>query len=131
MNYKDFILGASLLMIGFQSVYAAECQPNGLGGYSCVNDDGSTSDSMPNEIGGTDTISSKGGMTSTDPVDSDDNAEVEGSSVNTPHDLNPAKSGKPQKPDAALMGRDWNHPSNINDGSATSSMSIMDQPNQP
>ncbi|MBM7341018.1 RND transporter [Pantoea coffeiphila] len=101
---------------------AADCEPNGLGGYSCVNDDGSTSDSMPNEAGGTDILSSNGNLTSSDPDDVDDNAELD-----DPSPITNNGSANINTNDA-LKGKDWNAPSNINDGSATSSMDMINQP---
>lgn len=47
------------------SAYAADCEPNDLGGFFCINGDGSTSDSSPNDVGGLDTYSSNGNFTST------------------------------------------------------------------
>ncbi|QHW71391.1 RND transporter [Raoultella ornithinolytica] len=106
-----------------QSVHAADCTSNGLGGQFCVNDDGSTSDSMPNELNGMDTLSGDGSLTSTENTDSGADAELEGSTVDTTHQL-PLKISN--KPDPALMGRDWNNPSNLGDGSATSSINPDD-----
>ncbi|XBS68533.1 hypothetical protein ABK905_17795 [Acerihabitans sp. KWT182] len=48
-----------------RSAYAEDCQPNGLGGSYCINDDGTTSNSIPNEADGKDTLYSDGRWTST------------------------------------------------------------------
>nr|HCI8845567.1 RND transporter [Klebsiella variicola] len=121
------MLTAAFILVfpGLQSVHAADCTSNGLGGQFCVNDDGSTSDSMPNELNGMDTLSSDGSLTSTENTDSGADAELEGSNVDMTHQA-PFKLSN--KPDPALMGRDWNNPSNLGDGSATSSMGNTSDP---
>lgn len=43
--------------------FAADCQPNGIGGSFCINDDGTTTDTVPNEVNGMDTYSNNGGYT--------------------------------------------------------------------
>ncbi|EPL7711324.1 RND transporter, partial [Klebsiella variicola] len=70
MNLKVLTAAFILVFPGLQSVHAADCTSNGLGGQFCVNDDGSTSDSMPNELNGMDTLSSDGSLTSTENTDS-------------------------------------------------------------
>lgn len=59
-NASLIILLAPLL----QSAYAEDCQPNGLGGFFCINEDGSTSSSVQNEAEGVDTLHSDGSWTS-------------------------------------------------------------------
>lgn len=125
MNLKVLTAAFILVFPGLQSVNAADCTPNGLGGQFCVNDDGSTSDSIPNELNGMDTLSSDGSLTSTENTDSGADAELEGSNVDMTHQ---APSKLSNKPDPALMGRDWNNPSNLGDGSATSSMGNTSDP---
>lgn len=125
MNLKVLTAAFILVFPGLQSVHAADCTSNGLGGQFCVNDDGSTSDSMPNELNGMDTLSSDGALTSTENTDSGADAELEGSNVDMTHQ---APSKLSNKPDPALMGRDWNNPSNLGDGSATSSMGNTSDP---
>ena len=49
---------------------------------------------------------------------------LEGSTMSTQQDT-VASSGQG---DSALAGRDWHAPSNLNDGAATSSMSLLDKP---
>ncbi|HFO2449887.1 RND transporter [Klebsiella pneumoniae] len=125
MNLKVLTAAFILVFPGLQSVHAADCTSNGLGGQFCVNDDGSTSDNMPNELNGMDTLSSDGSLTSTENTDSGADAELEGSNVDMTHQ---APSKLSNKPDPALMGRDWNNPSNLGDGSATSSMGNTSDP---
>ncbi|WP_251988689.1 RND transporter [Escherichia coli] len=125
MNLKVLTTAFILVFPGLQSVHAADCTPNGLGGQFCVNDDGSTSDSIPNELNGMDTLSSDRSLTSTENTDSGADAELEGSNVDMTHQ---APSKLSNKPDPALMGRDWNNPSNLGDGSATSSMGNTSDP---
>lgn len=122
---KNINMGLLILLLTpfLHLAYAADCDDNGLGGKFCINDDGSTSDSIPNELSGTDTLSSDGSLTSTENTDSGADAELEGSTVDTTHQL-PSKISN--KPDPALMGRDWNNPSNLGDGSATSSINPDD-----
>ncbi|MBK0035816.1 RND transporter [Erwinia sp. S43] len=116
---KIIVLSLVSALASFSHVaQATDCEPNDLGGYSCLNDDDSTSDSMPNEMGGTDTISSKGGFTSTDSGDDEADAELDGSSLNSANDSASMNTND------ALKGRDWNAPSNINDGAATSSLDM-------
>lgn len=122
---KNINMGLIILLLTpfLHPAYAADCEDNGLGGKFCINDDGSTSDSVPNELSGTDTLSSDGSLTSTEGTDSGADAELEGTTVDTTHQL-PSKISN--KPDPALMGRDWNNPSNLGDGSATSSITPDD-----
>lgn len=115
MNRHQCLLLLVLLAPFFQTI-AAECDPNGVGGTFCVNDDGTTTDTMPNEVNGTDTYSGDGKLTSSPEQMGDTDAGDDSAS---------ATSGQP---DAALEGRDWNAPSNINEGGATSSMDILDKP---
>lgn len=114
MKLHQILLPALLLTSAVSCGYAAECDPNGVGGTFCVNDDGTTTDTMPNEVNGIDTLTGDGKLTSSPEsigdTDADDAASPAG------------------QPDAALEGHDWNAPANINEGGATSSMDILDKP---
>ena len=113
-----------LLLPFLHSAFAADCEPNNLGGSFCINDDGSVSSSVPNEVGGTDTYSSGGGWQSTIADDAGADEELSGSSIDT----DPSTDASPTQTDTQLKGRDWNAPSNItSDGSATSSMKMLEQ----
>lgn len=105
-----------------QSGFAADCQPNGIGGSFCINDDGTTTDTVPNEVNGMDTYSNNGGYTSSLPDRSGADEALEGSSLSTQQGVGSGQS------DSALAGRDWHSPANLNDGAATSSMSLLDKP---
>lgn len=131
-----------LLLPYLQSAYAVECQPNESGGSYCINDDGTTSNSIPNDQGGQDTHYSNGKSTSTyqdgtgieytlsdkgvTARPSPDDSSNDTSNIMSDDSLN--KYGP--KPDAsanALLGSHWNRPSNINSGdSATSSITLDD-----
>ncbi|WP_243216823.1 RND transporter [Klebsiella pneumoniae] len=122
MNLR-WLMPVGIILLPFsQLIYAADCQPNGLGGSFCINDDGTTTDSMPNETNGMDTISNNGTLTTTESNDNGSDAELDGSSLST------TDEPSPDEHDKALMGNDWNSPSNLGDGSATSRMSVLDQP---
>lgn len=58
------------------------------------------------------------------PTQSGAEEALEGSTLSTQQD-SVASSGQR---DSALAGRDWHSPSNLNDGAATSSMSLLDKP---
>ena len=111
-------IGLPLLLLASLAVpaFAADCQPNGIGGSFCINDDGTTTDTVPNEV--------NGGYTSSLPDQSGADEALEGSTMSTQQDT-VASSGQG---DSALAGRDWHAPSNLNDGAATSSMSLLDKP---
>ena len=119
-------IGLPLLLLASLAVpaFAADCQPNGIGGSFCINDDGTTTDTVPNEVNGMDTYSNNGGYTSSLPVQSGADEALEGSTMSTQQDT-VASSGQG---DSALAGRDWHAPANLNDGAATSSMSLLDKP---
>ena len=119
-------IGLTLLLLASLAVpaFAADCQPNGIGGSFCINDDGTTTDPVPNEVNGMDTYSNNGGYTSSLPDQSGADEALEGSTMSTQQDT-VASSGQG---DSALAGRDWHAPSNLNDGAATSSMSLLDKP---
>ncbi|MEF3100140.1 RND transporter [Raoultella terrigena] len=127
MNYKEFILGASLLVMGFQSAYAAECQPNGLGGSFCINDDGTTSDSIPNEVDGQETYSDNGTLSSSSPTEDGNDQMLSGSDPSNPTDtMSNTLNSKVDRKDDPLIGPSWNKPSNLSgDGAATSSMDML------
>ncbi len=88
----------------------------------CINDDGTTTDTVPNEVNGMDTYSNNGGYTSSLPDRSGADEALEGSSLSTQQGVGSGQS------DSALAGRDWHSPANLNDGAATSSMSLLDKP---
>lgn len=88
----------------------------------CINDDGTTTDTVPNEVNGMDTYSNNGGYTSSLPDRSGADEALEGSSLSTQQGVGSGQS------DSALAGRDWHSPANLNDGAATSSMSMLDKP---
>lgn len=88
----------------------------------CINDDGTTTDTVPNEVNGMDTYSNNGGYTSSLPDRSGADEALEGSSLSTQQVVGSGQS------DSALAGRDWHSPANLNDGAATSSMSLLDKP---
>ena len=119
-------IGLTLLLLASLAVpaFAADCQPNGIGGSFCINDDGTTTDTVPNEVNGMDTYSNNGGYTSSLPDQSGADEALEGSTMSTQQDT-VASSGQG---DSALAGRDWHAPSNLNDGAATSSKSLLDKP---
>lgn len=60
MNKTKASLLLLLLAPLLQSAHATDCESNGYGGSFCINDDGTTSDSMPNEVNGQDVYSSNG-----------------------------------------------------------------------
>ncbi|UWC85838.1 RND transporter [Klebsiella pneumoniae] len=132
MNLKVLTTAIILVFPAIQTVHAADCTSNGLGGQFCVNDDGSTTDSIPNEVNGMDTYSSNGSWTSTqddevNPGEMHAQSDEAGISPN-PDQINQTHNTLTRKKeDSALMGKDWHSPSNLNDGSATSSMSILDR----
>ncbi|HIE8670227.1 hypothetical protein [Escherichia coli] len=120
-----------------QQAHATDCEPNGYGGTFCINDDGTTSDSIPNEVNGQDVYSSNGtskiispdesGMNNVlNDNDDDENSDLNGSldpdSLSSQNNTNQGSTGHDEA-NNPLMGRDWNSPANINsDGSATSSI---------
>ncbi|HFQ7085847.1 TPA: RND transporter [Raoultella planticola ATCC 33531] len=123
MNLKNLlIIGISLTALA-RYTYAIDCQPNSIGGQFCINDDGTTSDSMPNEIGGIDTYSQNGNLTSTVQATDGNDEMLDGSIISTQDSpLNDTLKSKSDSSDDPLRGRDWNSPSNLNtDGAATSS----------
>ena len=123
MNLKNlFFVGIALTLVTELS-YAVDCEPNSIGGQFCINDDGTTSDSMPNEVGGVDTYSQNGGLTSTDPSTDGNDEMIDGSIISTQDSpLNNTLKSNSDSSDDPLRGRDWNSPSNLNsDGAATSS----------
>ncbi|PXL12445.1 RND transporter [Klebsiella variicola] len=129
---NKIIIASIMLFLSTGFAYASDCDDNGLGGKFCVNNDGSTTDSIPNEVNGMDTYSSDGSWASTQ--DDGVNSEVsdahsdEAGVTLTPDQINQSASSLSKKKDSsALMGKDWHSPSNLNDGSATSSMSILDR----
>ncbi len=61
---KEIGLPLLLLTALASPAFAADCQPNGIGGSFCINDDGTTTDTVPNEVNGMDTYSNNGGYTS-------------------------------------------------------------------
>ena len=119
-------IGLPLLLLASLAVpaFAADCQPNGIGGSFCINDDGTTTDTVPNEVNGMDTYSDNGGYTSSLPDQSGADEALEGSTMSTQQDT----VASSDQGDSALAGRDWHAPSNLNDGAATSSMSLLDKP---
>lgn len=121
---KKISLPLLLLTALASPTFAADCQPNGIGGSFCINDDGTTTDTVPNEVNGMDTYSNNGGYSSSLPDQSGAEEALEGSTLSTQQD-SVASSGQG---DSALAGRDWHSPSNLNDGAATSSMSLLDKP---
>ncbi|MEB6592911.1 RND transporter [Klebsiella quasipneumoniae] len=121
---KKISLPLLLLTALASPTFAADCQPNGIGGSFCINDDGTTTDTVPNEVNGMDTYSNNGGYSSSLPDQSGAEEALEGSTLSTQQD-SVASSGQG---DSALAGRDWHSPSNLNDGAATSSMSLQDKP---
>ncbi|MCE9899649.1 RND transporter [Raoultella terrigena] len=127
MNYKELFLGASLLLIGFQSTYAAECQPNGLGGSFCINEDGTTSDSIPNEVDGQETYTDNGTLSSSSPTEDGNDQMLSGSDPSNSTDtMSNTLNSKVDRKDDPLIGQSWNKPSNLNgDGAATSSMDML------
>ncbi len=64
---KEIGLPLLLLTALASPAFAADCQPNGIGGSFCINDDGTTTDTVPNEVNGMDTYSNNGGYTSSLP----------------------------------------------------------------
>lgn len=118
---KKISLPLLLLTALASPTFAADCQPNGIGGSFCINDDGTTTDTVPNEVNGMDTYSNNGGYSSSLPDQSGAEEALEGSTLSTQQD-SVASSGQG---DSALAGRDWHSPS---DGAATSSMSLLDKP---
>ncbi len=137
MNKTKASLLLLLLAPLLQQAHATDCESNGYGGSFCINDDGTTSDSMPNEINGQDVYSSNGTLKIIPPDESgtndvlNDNEDDENSGLNDALDPNSLSSqGNTNQSSTGhdeannpLMGRDWNSPANINsDGSATSSI---------
>lgn len=126
MNLKRLLFSVIALMSLATFTYAADCEPNNLGGQFCINDDGTTSDSMPNEVSGEDTYSNNGKWTSTVPDGAGTDEAIDGSTL-SPQDE--AISSSPGGSNSALMGKDWNSASNIqSDGAATSSAAIANSP---
>lgn len=120
-----------------QQAHATDCEPNGYGGTFCINDDGTTSDSMPNEANGQDVYSSNGTSKIIPPDESgtndvlNDNDDDENSGLNDSLDPESLSSQENTSQSSVgrnegnnpLMGRDSNSLANINsDGSATSSI---------
>jgi hypothetical protein len=52
MKLKGLLFAGVILISMTEVTYASDCEPNNMGGQVCVNDDGTTSDSIPNEING-------------------------------------------------------------------------------
>ena len=73
----------------------------------CINDDGTTTDTVPNEVNGMDTYSNNGGYTSSLPDRSGADEALEGSSLSTQQGVGSGQS------DSALAGRDWHSPANL------------------
>ncbi|EIX9443143.1 RND transporter [Klebsiella pneumoniae] len=119
---KEIGLPLLLLTALASPAFAADCQPNGIGGSFCINDDGTTTDTVPNEVNGMDTYSNNGGYISSLPDRSGADEALEGSSLSTQQGVGSGQS------DSALAGRDWHSPANLNDGAAASSMSLLDKP---
>lgn len=130
---KNIHMGLIVLLLApfLHSAYAADCEDNGLGGQFCINDDGTTTDSISNEVDGQETYSSNGSLSSSSPVEDGNDQMLSGSDFGSGSDsdsdssgtvslLNNTMKSKPAR--SPLAGRDWNSPSNLNDGSATSSM---------
>ena len=80
---KEIGLPLLLLTALASPAFAADCQPNGIGGSFCINDDGTTTDTVPNEVNGMDTYSNNGGYTSSLPDRSGADEALEGSSLST------------------------------------------------
>lgn len=126
MKFKGLIVTGIVLITATGVDYAADCEPNNMGGQVCVNDDGTTSDSIPNEVDGLDTYSSNGKWSSSTPDGAGTNEAIDGSTLSPQDDAVSSSSGVSN---SALMGRDWNSASNIqSDGSATSSAAIANSP---
>ena len=145
MANKTLCIGIFLTTLISQVVQATECEPNAIGGHFCINDDGTTSNSMPNAFGGEDTYLSNGKWKSTI---SDESGSVYTMRSSGPTTIDPPSQeshiqdhqkltdGVINDPDIrrkknndALLGRDWNSPSNVtSDGSATSSITLDDNP---
>ncbi|HHT7529225.1 RND transporter [Raoultella planticola] len=127
MNNIKLIFGLVILMTGLHQTYAAECQSNGLGGSFCINDDGTTSDSIPNEVDGKETYSSNGAMSSTSPIEDGNEQMLSGSSPSAVSGkMSNTLNSEVSRSDDPLIGKDWNTPSNLNsDGAATSSMNML------
>lgn len=68
IRMKEIGLPLLLLTALASPAFAADCQPNGIGGSFCINDDGTTTDTVPNEVNGMDTYSNNGGYTSSCPI---------------------------------------------------------------
>jgi len=142
MKLNKTTLLICLLVSILRIAYADDCQPNGLGGTFCVNDDGTTSSSTPNDAGGKDTVSSDGKSTSTfqDGTGIEYTLSDKGVTAKPSQDeaLNDPPSTRPNvspndtsgpKPDAsanALLGSHWNTLSSDGDpgGAAASQSSI-------
>lgn len=126
MKFKGLLFTGMVLLSTTGVAYAADCEPNNMGGQVCVNDDGTTSDSIPNEVNGLDTYSSNGKWSSTTPDGAGTNEAIDGSTLSPQDEAISSSSGKS---DSALMGRDWNSSSNIqSDGAATSSAAMANSP---
>lgn len=123
MNLKVLLFSGIAVISLAKFTDAADCESNSLGGQFCVNDNGTTSDSMPNEVGGHDTYSNDGKWKSSEPDAAGVNEGLNASTL-PPQDADIETSSG--KPDTALMGKDWNSTENVqSDGSATSSSAMI------
>ncbi|EKQ8001590.1 RND transporter [Raoultella ornithinolytica] len=113
------------LILFLHPAYAEDCEDNGLGGSFCINDDGTTTDSIQNEINGQETYSSDGSLTSTSPLEDGNDQMLSGSEfTDSDNAINNTLNSRPDKKDDPLIGKDWNSPSYLSsDGSAVSSFS--------
>lgn len=75
---KKISLPLLLLTALASPTFAADCQPNGIGGSFCINDDGTTTDTVPNEVNGMDTYSNNGGYSSSLPDQSGQRKRLKG-----------------------------------------------------
>ncbi|MCK1134138.1 RND transporter [Klebsiella pneumoniae] len=105
---KEIGLPLLLLTALASPAFAADCQPNGIGGSFCINDDGTTTDTVPNEVNGMDTYSNNGGYTSSLPDRSGADEALEGSSLSTQQVVGSGQSS------SALAGCARHSPANFN-----------------
>ncbi|AYW54131.1 RND transporter [Raoultella ornithinolytica] len=103
--------------------YAEDCEDNGLGGSFCINDDGTTTDSIQNEVNGKEIYSSDGSLSSTSPIEDGNDQMLSGSDPSdSDRPINNTLNSKSDRKNDPLVGKDWNSPSYLNsDGSAVSS----------
>lgn len=119
---KEIGLPLLLLTALASPAFAADCQPNGIGGSFAL----TMTVRLPTRCLTKSTAWIRTRIMAAIPVPCPIGQgrmkALEGSSLSTQQGVGSGQS------DSALAGRDWHSPANLNDGAATSSMSLLDKP---